>query len=150
VKPQLLTKILAALLLGVLASKWGLVRIAVTNLPWSSVGFATLLFVLLSTASIVGLIRLQTWGFVYAYLLVPVSTFLHGITLVPFVTELLTSPELQSWAVAIVNVMFLGTLVVAHLLHARGPEPPGGGGSKIGHGDFLSGRHQPRAIRGPR
>ena len=123
-KPQLLTKILAGLLVGVLASKWALVRIAVTNLPWSLVGFAALLFVLLSMASIIGLLRLQTWGFVCAYLLVLVSTFLHGIALVPFLTEPLPSPELKLWAVVIVNVMFLGTLAVTHLAQARATERP--------------------------
>ena len=123
-KLQLLTKILAGLLLGVLLWKWALVRIAFTNVPWSFVGFSALVFLLLSVASIVGLLRLQTWGFACAYLLVPVSTFLHGIALVPFLTELLPSPELKLWAVAILNVVFLGTLVVTHLLQTRVTGPP--------------------------
>ena len=123
-KRQLLTKILAGLLVGVLASKWALVRVAFTSLPWSLVGFAALLFVLLAAASIIGLLRLQTWGFVCAYLLVPVSTFPYGIALVPFLTQLLPSPDLKQWAVAIVNVIFLVTLAVTHLAQSRGTEPP--------------------------
>ena len=123
-KPQLLARILAGLLFGTLVWKWALVRIAVTNLPWSFVGFAALLFVFLSAASIVGLIRARKWGFVCAYLLVPISTFLHGIALVPFLTELVPTPELKLWAVAILNVIFLGTLFITHFLQTRATMPP--------------------------
>ena len=123
-KPELLSKILAGLLVGVVVWKWALVRIAVTNSPWSFAGFAALLFLLLAAASVIGLGRLKTWGFVCAYLLVPVSTFLHGIALVPFLTGLLPSPELEVWAVAILNVIFLAMVGGTHLLHARRTVPP--------------------------
>ena len=118
---------MAAVLLG----KWPLVRIAVTNPPWSLVGFAALLFVLLAAGSIIGLLRAKTWGLVCAYLLVPVSTFLHGIALVPFVTALLPSPELKVWAVVVVNVIFLVALVLTHLGQTAGTEPREAAGQAV-------------------
>lgn len=86
-------RVLAVLLIGVLASQWMLLRTAVTNPPWSSVGFMPLLFVTLTVLSVVGLLRVREWGFYSAYLLVPFSTVFHGVALVPFVTDAL--PSLQ-------------------------------------------------------
>ena len=112
-------RVLAASLGGVLVWKWVLVQIVFRNAPWSLVGAVTILFLGLLIASIVGLLRMRPWGFYCAYVLVPVSTVLHGIALIPFIPELLPSQTLRIGSVLVLNVGFLVATVVAHLMSRR-------------------------------
>jgi hypothetical protein len=117
----LLAKVLAALLIGVLAWKWRLVQIAVTNPPWSLVGLMPLALVALIVVTAIGLIRLREWGFFAAYVLVPFSTAFHGIALVPWLTNALPTLRLRIWAVFVLNTMFLTAAIWVHRKY-RGSE----------------------------
>ena len=116
-------RILAALLPGVLISKWVLLRIVLTSVPWSAAGFIALLFVGLTVASAVGLVLLRNWGFLAVYLLAPFSTIFHGIALVPWITSALPTLEMRIWAVGVLNALFLITAAVAHWSLNRATAP---------------------------
>jgi hypothetical protein len=111
---------LAVLLIAVLLRYWvlveGLFRIARTD-PWSQASLLNLLvvglFLGLLIASIVGLLKMRIWGIYAIYALVPVSTVLHGIALVPFVSGLLPT-QLRIGAVFVLNLAFLGAALILH------------------------------------
>ena len=121
----MISRILAALLAVVLFSSWELVAMLLRNPPWSILGVVIILFLSLLIGGLLGLLWLRPWGFYCAYLLVPVSTMLHGIPLVPFVTNLLPSPELRTWSVFILNFAFLVATIVAHLAYRTSTRNPG-------------------------
>lgn len=128
---RLLSLALVVLLIGVLVRYWVLVQ-GLFVWPRGINIFMTYLavvgvFIGLLLGSIVGLVRLRAWGFYCVYLLVPVSTVLHGIPLVPFVSDLLPSPGLRIWAVSILNVAFLTTAVISHWSFLRGRKLNAGG-----------------------
>ena len=111
---RVVPRVLAALLAGVLVSKWLLLRIALTTVPWSLTGFMALLFVGLTVASAVGLLLLRDWGFLAVYVLAPFSTIFHGIALVPWITSALPTLEMRIWAAGVLNALFLVTAAIAH------------------------------------
>ena len=122
----LLAKVLAALLIGVLAWKWVLVQVAATNPPWSMVGSMSLALVALILVTAIGLICLREWGFFAAYVLVPFSTVIHGIALVPWLTEALPTLRLRIWAVSVLNLLFLFATIWVHWKYRsseRGEKP---------------------------
>lgn len=123
-------RILAALLIGVLVSQWVLLRMAVTNPPWSAVGFMSLLFVILTVVSVVGLLWVREWGFHSAYLLVPFSTLFHGVALVPFVTGALPTLQSRIWAVAVLNLLFFLAVAGSHWAAPTENAVPGVGGGQ--------------------
>src|SRR5690606_24250549 len=110
---------LALSLIGVALWKWVLIRIAFTNPPWSTIGFVSLLFVPLLVGSVVGLLKTREWGFYAVYLLFPVSTILHGVALVPWVTDALPTQQLRIWSTAVLNLVFLAATILAHRMHRR-------------------------------
>lgn len=124
------SRILAALLIGVLVSQWLLLRVAVTNPPWSAASFMSLVFVILTIVSEVGLLRVREWGFYSAYLLVPFSALFHGVALVPFVTGALPVLQSRIWAVAVLNLLFFLAVAGTHWAVRTGGGEPSVEGSK--------------------
>jgi hypothetical protein len=61
---------------------------------------------------------MRAFGFYFAYLLVPVSTVLLSVPLVPF-TSLLPTLDLRIAAVAVVNVSFLVATAASHRMWSR-------------------------------
>lgn len=127
-RARLLTLFLAACLIGVVVSNSVLIQQFFRVAPWSLLGVVLWLFFGLWVLSVIGLLWLRPWGFYSAYALVPVSTVLLGIALVPFVTGLLPRLEWRMWTVLILNIGFLGATVFAHwsyrrhLVATHGPE----------------------------
>ncbi len=111
---KILSRALAVLLALVCVANAQLIPMLVRNTPTSVVSITIGVFLTLLVASVVGLMRVERWGFIAAYLLVPVSTILHGIALVPFVGSLLPSTEARIWSVFLLNVAFLAALMIAH------------------------------------
>lgn len=129
-RPRVLSIVLAVLLIGVLVRHWTLVRGVYWNLTgdplnplWSPAVLTYLLvvggFLVLLIASAVGLLRLRPWGIYCAYALVPVSTILHGISLIPFLSDLLPTRELGIAAVLILNLTFLTAVMILHTAYRR-------------------------------
>lgn len=131
--PLVLPRLLAVSLVLVAIRYWSVVRIAVSQPPWTMVGFVSLVFVVLLAAAAAGLFLQRKWGFVAAYLLVLVSTILHSIPLVPFVTDLLPGLDARTWGMVLLNLTFLVATATAHW------RMQGGGGSRSGDGDRKPG-----------
>lgn len=110
---RILSRALAGLLALVLMANAQLIPM-LSGSSLDSASLAIGVFLTLLVASLVGLLRVEPWGFFAAYLLVPVSTILHGIALVPFVGRLLPSPEARIWSVLVLNLAFLAAPVIAH------------------------------------
>lgn len=121
---RVLSLSLALLLLGVLLRSWGLAPGLFRTLtdpsspPWSVAsltytGVVAGLLALLGGA-VLGLFRHRLWGVYCAYALVPVSTLLLGIPLVPFVSDLLPGARLRTAGVIVLNATFLAATVILH------------------------------------
>jgi hypothetical protein len=124
-RARVINVLLSASLVGVLVTNFVLLQMMFRVAPWSLLGIVLILFLGLLLGSIVGLLRMRPWGYWLAYALVPVSTILHGISLVPFVVELLPRLEWRIWAVFLLNGAFFVGILRSHWLYRRGP--PGGG-----------------------
>lgn len=111
---RVMSRVLAVLLIGALVPQWILLRMAVTNPPWTTAGFMALLFVTLTVVSVLGLLRGREWGFYGAYLLVPFGTLAHGVALVPFVTAALPTLTLRIWGTALLNLLFFLAVAGTH------------------------------------
>ena len=128
-RSQVLSTFLAVLLIGVLFRYWAVVEIFFRSLaaswsetPSGSALITTLVvggFLGLLAASVVGLFRRRKWGVYCAYALVPVSTMLHSIPLVPFVSDLLPNLQLRIAAVFVLNLIFLAATILLHVEYRR-------------------------------
>jgi hypothetical protein len=126
---RVLSLLLALLLIGVLLRYWMLVPgffrslIDPMNPPWTSAGFTYTAvvggFLALLGGATIGLFRRRVWGVYCAYALVPVSTILHGIPLIPFVSDLLPTLQFRIAAVFVLNLMFLTGAVILHLEYRK-------------------------------
>jgi hypothetical protein len=125
-RASLIGRSLAVSLVGVVAWKWILIPIVFRNPPWSPVGSVSILFLGLLVGSVAGLLKMRPWGFYCAYLLVPVSTMLLGIALVPFVTDWLPTRSLQVNSLFVLNVAFLVATAASHLMYRRSTRGDGG------------------------
>jgi len=127
--PRVLSLFLVLLLIGVLLRSWRLVPGLVRNLTdplsssWSvaSLTYTVVVggFLALLSGAMVGLLRHRMWGVYCAYALVPVSTVLLGIPLVPFVSDLLPGVQWRTVAVIVLNLTFFAATVLLHLEHRK-------------------------------
>ncbi len=114
------SRILALLLVGVLLRNFvlvsGVIRGAAGaltssgNAPGAAYSVVVGGFLLLLGATIVGLFQRRLWGIYCAYALVPVSTILLAVPLIPFVLDLMP-PRARVVAMPIVNLAFLAAVV---------------------------------------
>lgn len=123
--PRILSIVLGALLFGVLVRNWalvpGLLRTLTDDSPhplWSAPVLTYVVvvggFLVLLAAAAIGLLRVRPWGIYCGYALVPVSTILHGIPLVPLVSDLLPTLQFRIAAVFVLNIAFLTAIVILH------------------------------------
>lgn len=127
--PLVFSRLLVILLVGVLLRHWALIPGFFRNLAdpinpilsASSLTYSVVVggFLGLLVGAIVGLLRRRIWGVYCAYALVPVSTILHSIPLIPFISDLLPTLEVRIAAVAILNLAFLAIAALLHLSYHR-------------------------------
>jgi len=112
-----MTRLLALLLLGVLLERWRLFAVLATPFDAGALLLiVTLLWIGLLLASVAGLLGARPWGAAALLALVPVSTVLHGVPLVPGLSRLLPAAA-RPTAVLVLNVLVaLAALLVLRLL----------------------------------
>lgn len=117
--------VLSISLLGVLVDHAVLLPMVFRVPPWSSLGIVLILFLALLVGAVLGLMGMRVWGYWLAYALVPVSTVLPGVSLVPFVPDLIPGLEWRTRAVVVLNGAFLVAALISHRVHRRGTERGG-------------------------
>jgi len=119
-----LDRSLAIALALALAERWVVLRMAfapLLGIRSSTLTLVTIwLWLLLIAVAIVGLAWRRRWGAYSLVALVPVSTILHSIPLVPLVTSLAPFPY-RTFAMTAVNLAVL--LTVPKLLRGLAPGP---------------------------
>lgn len=122
----MINRVLAASLVGTLLWHGRLVMALFQAAPWSMLGVALILLLVLLMGSVIGLLRLSARGYYFVYILVPYATMFHGIALIPGVTNVLPTPTLRLASVLLLNLAFLAATIVSHRLVRQGrPNGPG-------------------------
>ena len=112
---------MALLLLIVLVERWDLVAgLTARNAP-GTLFVVSALWLALMLTSIVGLFSHQRWGVWSLIALVPVSTILHSVPLVPFVSAAFPL-EMRPFVMIAANILVLLVAVVLLKTALRGQE----------------------------
>ena len=116
-----LSRILPFVLLGTLLEHWDLVRFAVTAWRHTMLGFGvSLAWLMLILASIVGIRARRRWGALSLIALMPVSTVMLGVSLVPLVTSVFPV-GVRPYVLMLLNVLVLVAAVVLATPPVRQP-----------------------------
>ena len=118
-RTQLLTRGLAALVLIALWRNEGLIPILIGD-PVSLGGAIIFTYLVLSVASIIGLLIQRSWGFYLLYILVPFSTLMLSVSYVPVLVKL--PPADKPWILPL--LLNAGVIVLAVLVHRSSESGP--------------------------
>jgi len=114
------SRVVALTLVLVLAERWQLVTFLAPKNATPLLFIVSGLWLALMLASIVGLFQHQRWGVWSLIALVPVSTILHGIPLIPFATAAFPL-EMRPFVMTAANILVLLVALVLHKAQAKSP-----------------------------
>jgi len=109
---------MALLLVLVLVERWELVSAVTAGYAAATLFMVSALWLALMFASIVGLLWDQRWGAWSLIALVPVSTILHSVPLVPFVTAAFPL-EMRPFVMIAMNIVVLLLALVLQRAQAQ-------------------------------
>lgn len=116
-----LTRILPFVLLGSLLEHWEMIRFAFV--AWRDTMFGwglSVVWLVLILTSIVGIRARRRWGAVSLVALMPVSTVMLGVSLVPLVTSVFPL-GVRPWVMMLLNVLVLVAAIVLATPPVRQP-----------------------------
>jgi hypothetical protein len=109
-----LSRIIPFVLLGTLLDHWEMIRFVFTSWDDTKLGFGlSLAWLVLLLASVIGIRAGRRWGALSLIVLMPVSTIMLSVSLVPFLTSIVPAAARPYVMMALNLLMLIAAIVLA-------------------------------------